>query len=189
MGIPLGVKRLEREADYSLATSAKVKKTWIYTPTLPYIFMALCLTSKAQEHFYPYMNPKSELNTYQVFWDLTPKWEKSYIIYKWKGWDLGSKQASGNQALFPQGWGKKGARGRKEQRKVMYSEHIGSRFLPTELHGITSHKTVSKLKYILELIIYYKQVSSYGGNISYQYLKFASSQVRQLGGGGGDTIF
>jgi hypothetical protein len=39
-GLSLGVKRHEREAAYSLSTSAEVKKTWIYTSTLPYIFMA-----------------------------------------------------------------------------------------------------------------------------------------------------
>jgi hypothetical protein len=32
-----------READHSLPTSAEVKRTWIYTSTPPYIFMASCL--------------------------------------------------------------------------------------------------------------------------------------------------
>jgi hypothetical protein len=41
----LGVKRLGREADHSSPTCAKVKKTWIYTSTLPYVFMAQCLSS------------------------------------------------------------------------------------------------------------------------------------------------
>jgi hypothetical protein len=35
----LGVKRSGREADYSPATSAEVKKTWIYTSTPSYAFM------------------------------------------------------------------------------------------------------------------------------------------------------
>jgi hypothetical protein len=35
-----GVKRQEREADYSLPTGADVKKTWIYTSTPPYVFKA-----------------------------------------------------------------------------------------------------------------------------------------------------
>jgi hypothetical protein len=35
-----GVKRLEREADQSSPISAEVKKTWIYTSTPPYAFMA-----------------------------------------------------------------------------------------------------------------------------------------------------
>jgi hypothetical protein len=35
-----GVKRPGREADYSPAASAKVKKMWIYTSTPPYAFMA-----------------------------------------------------------------------------------------------------------------------------------------------------
>jgi hypothetical protein len=35
-----GVKRPGREADHSPSTSAEVKKTWIYTSTPPYAFMA-----------------------------------------------------------------------------------------------------------------------------------------------------
>jgi hypothetical protein len=35
-----GVKRQGREADYSPPTSAEVKKTWIYTLTPPYVFVA-----------------------------------------------------------------------------------------------------------------------------------------------------
>jgi hypothetical protein len=35
-----GVKRPRREADHSLATSAEVKKMWIYTSTLSLVFMA-----------------------------------------------------------------------------------------------------------------------------------------------------
>jgi hypothetical protein len=35
-----GVKRQGREADHSTPTSAEVKKMWIYTSTLPYVFMA-----------------------------------------------------------------------------------------------------------------------------------------------------
>jgi hypothetical protein len=34
------VKRPEHEADHSPPTSAEVKKTWIYTSTPPYVFMA-----------------------------------------------------------------------------------------------------------------------------------------------------
>jgi hypothetical protein len=41
----LGVKRQGREADHSLLTSAEVKKTWIYTSTLQYVFMVWCLIS------------------------------------------------------------------------------------------------------------------------------------------------
>jgi hypothetical protein len=33
------------KADHSLPTSAEVKKTWIYTSTPPYVFMAWCLIS------------------------------------------------------------------------------------------------------------------------------------------------
>jgi hypothetical protein len=40
-----GVKRPGREADYSPPTSAEVKKTWIYTSTPLYVFMAQCLIS------------------------------------------------------------------------------------------------------------------------------------------------
>jgi hypothetical protein len=35
-----GVMRQGREADHSPPTSAEVKKTWIYTSTPPYVFMA-----------------------------------------------------------------------------------------------------------------------------------------------------
>jgi hypothetical protein len=35
-----GVKRPGREADHSIPASAEVKKVWIYTSTLPYIFVA-----------------------------------------------------------------------------------------------------------------------------------------------------
>jgi hypothetical protein len=35
-----GLKRPGREADHSAQASAEVKKMWIYTPTLPYAFMA-----------------------------------------------------------------------------------------------------------------------------------------------------
>jgi hypothetical protein len=34
------VKRPGREADHSPPTSAEVKRTWIYTSTPPYVFMA-----------------------------------------------------------------------------------------------------------------------------------------------------
>jgi hypothetical protein len=36
----LSVKEPGHEADHSISTSAEVKKTWIYIPTLPYVFMA-----------------------------------------------------------------------------------------------------------------------------------------------------
>jgi hypothetical protein len=39
------LKRLGRAADHSPPTSAEVKKTWTYTSTPPYIFMAWCLVS------------------------------------------------------------------------------------------------------------------------------------------------
>jgi hypothetical protein len=42
---PPGVKRPGREADHSPPTSAVVKKTWIYTSTPPYAFMAQGLIS------------------------------------------------------------------------------------------------------------------------------------------------
>jgi hypothetical protein len=40
---PPGVKRLGRDANHSPPTSDEVKKTWIYTSTPPYAFMAYCL--------------------------------------------------------------------------------------------------------------------------------------------------
>jgi hypothetical protein len=39
-GLSQGLKRLGYEADHSSPTSAEVKKTWIYTSTPPYAFMA-----------------------------------------------------------------------------------------------------------------------------------------------------
>jgi hypothetical protein len=39
-GFFLGVKRPGSDADHSPPTSAEVKKTWIYTSTNPYVFMA-----------------------------------------------------------------------------------------------------------------------------------------------------
>jgi hypothetical protein len=42
---PWGVKQQDREADLSPPTSAEVKKTWIYTSTPPYAFMAYFLIS------------------------------------------------------------------------------------------------------------------------------------------------
>jgi hypothetical protein len=41
----LGVKWTGQETYHLPPTSAKVKKTWIYTSTPPYIFMAKCLVS------------------------------------------------------------------------------------------------------------------------------------------------
>jgi len=38
-----GIKRPRREADHSLQSSAEVKNAWIYTSTLPYVFMVWCL--------------------------------------------------------------------------------------------------------------------------------------------------
>jgi hypothetical protein len=37
------VNRQGREADRSPPTSADFKKTWVYTSTTPYVFMAHCL--------------------------------------------------------------------------------------------------------------------------------------------------
>jgi hypothetical protein len=39
------LKRPGREADHSPPTSAQVKKTWTYTSTPPYLFMAWYLVS------------------------------------------------------------------------------------------------------------------------------------------------
>jgi hypothetical protein len=39
-----GVKRPVPEAGHSRSTSAKVKKTWVYTSIPPQVFMALCLS-------------------------------------------------------------------------------------------------------------------------------------------------
>jgi hypothetical protein len=38
-----GVNRWGREAEHSIANSADVKNTWLYTSTPPYAFMAECL--------------------------------------------------------------------------------------------------------------------------------------------------
>jgi hypothetical protein len=45
-----GVNRPGREADHSPPTCAEVKKTWIYTSTLTYVFMAQCLV-KYRDNF------------------------------------------------------------------------------------------------------------------------------------------
>jgi hypothetical protein len=42
---PPELKRPGREADHSPPTSVQVKKTWTYTSTPPYVFMAWCLVS------------------------------------------------------------------------------------------------------------------------------------------------
>jgi hypothetical protein len=47
-----GLKRPGREADPSPLTSAQFEKTWTYTSTLPYVFIAWCLVSKAKGQFY-----------------------------------------------------------------------------------------------------------------------------------------
>jgi hypothetical protein len=57
-----GLKRSRREADHSAPTSAEVMKTWIYTSTPSYAFMAYCLISYAHGQLYllqdlPLLNP------------------------------------------------------------------------------------------------------------------------------------
>jgi hypothetical protein len=44
-GLSPGVKQQEHEVDHSLPTSSEFKKTWTYTSTPPYVFMAECLNS------------------------------------------------------------------------------------------------------------------------------------------------
>jgi hypothetical protein len=39
------LKRPGREANHTPPTSAQVKKTWTYTSTAPYVFMAWCLVN------------------------------------------------------------------------------------------------------------------------------------------------
>jgi hypothetical protein len=43
-----GVKRQGREADHSPSTNVVVKKTWIYTFTPPYVFIAYCLVTSTE---------------------------------------------------------------------------------------------------------------------------------------------
>jgi hypothetical protein len=45
-----GGERQAREADHSPATNCEVKKTWIYTSSLPHVFMAQCLV-KQKDNF------------------------------------------------------------------------------------------------------------------------------------------
>jgi hypothetical protein len=47
-----GVKQQGCEADRSRPTSDGIKKTWVYTSTPPYIFMAQCLISYVQGQVY-----------------------------------------------------------------------------------------------------------------------------------------
>jgi len=42
-GFLIGVKRPEREPDYSPPSSAGVKNAWTYNSTPQYVFMAWCL--------------------------------------------------------------------------------------------------------------------------------------------------
>jgi hypothetical protein len=39
----LNIDRIKCVADHSAPSSAEVKKTWIYTSTPPYVFMAECI--------------------------------------------------------------------------------------------------------------------------------------------------
>jgi len=48
--LSLGIKRLGREADHSLPSSAKVKNAWIYTSTPQYVCMVWCL-AKPRDNF------------------------------------------------------------------------------------------------------------------------------------------
>jgi hypothetical protein len=50
-----GVKQPGREADHSSPTSTKVKKTWVYTSTPTYVFIAQCLISHAQGQLYCFL--------------------------------------------------------------------------------------------------------------------------------------
>jgi hypothetical protein len=47
-----GVKQPGREADHSPPTSAKIKKTWVYTSTPQYTFMMQCLDNGTTLPFY-----------------------------------------------------------------------------------------------------------------------------------------
>jgi hypothetical protein len=49
-----GVKRPRREADHSPPTSTEVKKTWVYTSTPRYAFMAQCLVKYRDNFTLPY---------------------------------------------------------------------------------------------------------------------------------------
>jgi hypothetical protein len=54
-GVPsLGVKRPEREADYSPPSSAEVKNAWSYTFTLQYVFMLWCLVKHRDNFTFTY---------------------------------------------------------------------------------------------------------------------------------------
>jgi hypothetical protein len=49
------LKRPGSEADHSPPTGAQAKKTWTYTSTPPYVFMALCLVVKHRDKFTFYL--------------------------------------------------------------------------------------------------------------------------------------
>jgi hypothetical protein len=53
-----GVKLQVREADHSPPTSVEVKKTWLYTSTPPYVFMAYCLVRDNFTFFALYTNKR-----------------------------------------------------------------------------------------------------------------------------------
>jgi hypothetical protein len=44
-----GIKRPGRETDHSPPASAEVKKTWIYTSTPPYVFMAYNVNTRTSK--------------------------------------------------------------------------------------------------------------------------------------------
>jgi hypothetical protein len=50
------VKRPERKAGRSPQTSAKVKKSWIYASTPPYVFMSMCFLSTMKFYILQSMN-------------------------------------------------------------------------------------------------------------------------------------
>jgi hypothetical protein len=51
---PLGVKRPEREADYSPPSSVEVMNAWTYTSTPQYVFVAWCLIKHRKTLLLPY---------------------------------------------------------------------------------------------------------------------------------------
>jgi hypothetical protein len=65
--LSLGVKRKEREFEYSPPSTAEVKNAWSYNSTPQYVFMRLCLV-EAQGQLYLYLTSVDSLRNFVNSW-------------------------------------------------------------------------------------------------------------------------
>jgi hypothetical protein len=76
-----------RKADYSPTTSADFKKTWVYTSTPLYVFMAWCLINEAQGQFYfYYLQWTAELFPWIFRLMSTAQTLDNFQARKWRAW-------------------------------------------------------------------------------------------------------